>query len=435
MKLKNLVSQTIVATAVLASATALNAQTLQQAITAAQNHVPALAAQQATAKAAAEQVGVAKSSRKPQVRFTANGTFAEYDNNSTRVNGGDGYDSNSSQRFDIVATQRLFDFGDTSSQVSAAKHLYTASEHEVNAVREDVVLSVVNAYVNVLRFSKLDDIAAQNVRTGQDLAGIIDKQVEKGRSADVEQSLAQSQLAVTQAQHRRQGGLLAEAKTQFTQLTGLQPDNLSELPALQGAESFMTDRSIENINANLGTAPSVQIANSEREAATEFRDASKAKNLPTVDLELFAGQGEDEDAVLGKNDSYGARVNLNWDLYAGGGNRAQQRAAAAEEVAAQNNVYEQYRQARQNVLTAVDKLTATKLELIYLDAEASANVNVYKAYQQQLMSGRRSPLDVFVVLNNYNQSRLKLVDTQYRKRFEEYSVLAAYGKLAEQFGL
>jgi len=97
-------------------------------------------------------------------------------------------------------------------------------------------------------------------------------------------------------------------------------------------------------------------------------------------------------------------------------------------------VDEEYRLARQQVLTAVEALHATEAELEYLAIEEQANKNVFNTYQKQLTAGRRSPIDVFVVLNNYNQSRLQLIDTLYRQKLEQFSVVSAYGQLNNKLG-
>ena len=415
--------------------TPVQAQSLEDAVRAAQNYVPALTSQQHAVAAADARVGVAKSALRPQVRFTANTTVGEFSNNATRVGGITGSESNTSERADLVVTQRLFDFNQSGSQIANAKHLSKAERSSLELVQQNLTLQVVSAYIDVLRFQELDQIATQNVQAGNDIASIIDKQVTLGRSADVEKNLAQSQLAVTKSQSRRQAGLLAQARVQFYQLTGLQANNLVDLPLLKSVNELYTQRNPERINQLLEELPSIKTANSQLAAANSQRKSASASRYPTLDLELFAGQGSDENAVLGENDSYGASLNLRWDLYAGGGNKARLRAASSEQAAAQSNVDEEYRLARQQVLTAVEALHATEAELEYLAIEEQANKNVFNTYQQQLTAGRRSPIDVFVVLNNYNQSRLQLTDALYRQKLEQYSVVSAYGKLTKQLGL
>jgi len=414
---------------------AAQAQTLDEALRSAQAYVPALASQQSLVDAAEARIRVAKSARLPQVSLTANFTAAEYDNNATRARGASSFERVDSDRVDLVVTQRLLDFDRTTSQVKEAKYVSESERSALDLVHENLTIQVVAAYLDVLRYQELDRVAEQNVRNGKDLASIVDKQVQQGRSADVEKNLAQSQLAVTQAQRHRQAGLLAESRAQFYELTGLMPTNLEALPKLNGVDVLYSERDPNRINASLADSPRIQVANNELLAAKSGRKAESASRYPTLDLEFFAGQGNDENAVLGENDGYGASLNLNWDLYAGGGNNARVRAASAEYASAESNLLEEYRLARQQILIAVESLSATEAELEYLRIEEEANKNVFTTYQQQLTSGRRSPIDVFVVLNNYNQSRLQLTDALYRKQLEEYTILSIYGSLSGLLGL
>lgn len=91
--------------------------------------------------------------------------------------------------------------------------------------------------------------------------------------------------------------------------------------------------------------------------------------------------------------------------------------------------------ARRDIQSALVGLSTTEKQLNFIKLEEVANKAVYEAYQQQLITGRRSPLDVFVVLNNYNQSKLKAIDTEYKMISEQYEVVASFGKLNELLGL
>ena len=409
------------------------ALSLEEAFQAAQNYVPALNAQRNQILAAQAQERIASSGLNPQVSLQASHTLGRYDNRTTRLAGETDYYDNESYRADLVVRQRIFDFNATRHLVAEAGFESAVQEYELQLLRDSVAINVVSAYIDVLRFQELSQVAEESVERGTELAYVIGEQVDSGRNALVERHLADSQMAFIQAQREFYQGLKEQAEASFFELTGLYPRDLEMIPHPAGSDSIRGFSDADLNQILLGSA-AVAKAESELAAANASYSSANKANLPRLDLEFFAGTGKNEEASVGLDDSYGMNFILEWDLYSGGGIRANKQQNVALMESARENVAETYRIARAAVKGSLARIDTTMAREEFALAEEVANLLVYQTYQTQLVAGRRAPLDVFVVLNNYHQSTYELIDLKYQKILEEYQLLFDLGDLNNFLG-
>ena len=406
------------------SNTPLYAIDLKSAIIQSWAHVPLIQSLTEKANADKHQIDIAKSDKRPLVRFNALQTYGRFDNTSTRARGGDGFETNDSYRFDLTATQRLFDGYLTSGLVQNAAENYQASLSNILSNKEKLARQTMFAYVDVLRFQALVENAKINVSKGKDLLSIVNKQVLIGRTAKVDYFLAKTQVAASQAQLINQQDLLDNAKIRFTELTGLPAEGLVPLEAppipstLQGA-----------LEQGMANHPEIERGKHAIEAAKASVKSQKSSRLPRIDLELFAQQGRDENAFLGKDRNYGANLVLQWDLYRGGRNIASEKKTINTLAEIQLKQDETYRQIKELIKQSWSKLNNEKSRLKYLKQQLAADKKVYMAYQTLLKAAKRSPLDVFVVLRNLNNSRLAANDVHFKILTQYFDVLASMGAL------
>jgi adhesin transport system outer membrane protein len=408
---------------------------LNDAVKAAYQYVPLVRVQQSRIDAAFHEVGIAQSVLRPQVGIDAVSTYGEYDNLATRGQGFEDFTNSDSYRVDLSVRQRLFDYQASTGEIRAAKYLADAEQGDLDQLKEVIAGDVIDAYIDVLRFTELLVIAGENLEMGESLSKLINKQVEKGRSAEVEQHLADSQVASAASQHQLQRELLEQAKVRFYELTGLSSNGLEPINSVTGFAGMSTESDIAAISYLLADRPDVKAAQSQVEAANAVRESRGSAWVPKIDLEGFVGSGKNENAVLGRDDSYGVNLTIRWDLYQGGRNISRERQSLAQLAGARQELAERYRVGRQDVQLAFTGLNGVNSRLTYLTREVEANENVYYAYRQQLVNNRRSPIDVFVVLNSFNQSRIAVVDLQYQRLARQYEIVTAFGQLNNYLGL
>ena len=403
---------------------ASSATTLREAIEQAYQHVPGLKAQQSSVRAAEHGVRVERSTWWPQLSLSATGTNGRYDNTASRGRGVDGFDHNTSHNVQFLASQRLFDYKLTRGLVSAAEFGYKQEQATLHGVKENIAKKVTSAYIDVLRFQELAQIAQKNVAESDKLFAIIQKQVRNGRTAKVDVYLAQTQVSATNAQLVSQQGSLRDAEIRYAELTGQAPQDLAMVsapPSLASLEEAML-QAMQN-------HPNIKSAQTQAEAARATNESRRSAWWPRVDLELFSRHSENESAVKGTDNNRGVNLVMQWDFYDGGRSLAESKRTQTELTSSLHNIDEARREITQDIRLSWSDLETTQSRLKHAQTQASADEKVYKAYQSQLMAGRRSPLDVFVVLRGRHQSRLQAKGVSWEVLKKQYQVLAAMGQL------
>ncbi len=412
----------------LSSATA-SATDLKAAIQSAYQYVPALRAEQSVVLATEQDIAIAQSAFRPQLSLAANLTEARYANSATRGREKSGYQGHLSRATELKLSQRLFDYQLTSGQVEAANYRLQGANSDLDGLRESVTQNVVTTYIDVIRFRHLVELAKQNVADSESLMELVQKQVDKGRVAKVDAYLATSQLATVHAQLESQNGLLDEAEIRYLELMGTMPEELQAVPAIHDYPGLQLAAGSNEMDELIGQNPDVVSAQKEISASSSLIKSRKSAWIPRVDAELFVRDSEDEDAVLGRDDNYGGRLNFQWDIFSGGRNIAEYKKSKVVLDAATESYAETVRVTREAVKVSLSNLASGRARLEFLQIQLDANEKVHEAYQSQLKFGRRTPLDVFIVLNQLNQSRLSAYDAQYLVLAQEYDVVSAYGQL------
>ena len=144
--------------------------TLQEAIQTALEKHPALQSSEFAVQGAEARAKQAEAPYYPQVGGTAMQTNGALRANAVLRPAGSLISPNQSDMtVGVVASQTLFDFGQTSSKVDAQRSDKTRFEKEALSRRMDVVLGVERAYFSTLKRKRLVEIAEQTVRERESL--------------------------------------------------------------------------------------------------------------------------------------------------------------------------------------------------------------------------------------------------------------------------
>jgi len=222
----------------------------------------------------------------------------------------------------LTLTQLLFDGFDAKYEVERQKARVASSAHRVRETAELTGLSIVEAYLEVLRQRELLAIARKNVADHISIMDQIEQGVAGGRSTQADAEQAKARLAQARATESSTRQSLRNAESNYRTEVGDEPGQLT-LPTTP-FEVLAEDVNRE-VEKTLAYSPTLDIFESDIEVAYAEAQQTKSTFYPQVDLQLNARQGHNLGGVEGRDRSATALVVANWNLYRGGADMARSR--------------------------------------------------------------------------------------------------------------
>ncbi len=377
--------------------------------------------------AAVEAVPLARSERRPQVFFDANGSVRESDNSET------GDNSNETIGYSVSLTQSLYDT-ESAANLNAAEATSAAQLASLEATRQALVLRVAQTYFEILAAQDNVDFAyaertaiARQLEQAQrrfevGLIAITDVQEAKARFDSAE---AQAILAENLLENAYQALAVITGDASIRNLARVSERLTLNLPEPANAEAWV--EFAMNNNRDL-------IAARENLNAARFeRDKASRNRRPTVDLTATFSDQDVEDDLLGdsRQDDVSVAIEFRLPLYTSGRIGAERARADAEYLSAQNNALLQARLASQQARTAyLDVVSGISQVTALKQALESSNIAL-EATQAGFEVGTRTSVDVLVSLRETYRAQRDYASARYDYLVNTIRLKQAAGTLTE----
>ncbi len=377
--------------------------------------------------AAVEAVPLARSERRPQVFFDANGSVRESDNSET------GDNSNETIGYSVSLTQSLYDT-ESAANLNAAEATSAAQLASLEATRQALVLRVAQTYFEILAAQDNVDFAyaertaiARQLEQAQrrfevGLIAITDVQEAKARFDSAE---AQAILAENLLENAYQALAVITGDASIRNLARVSERLTLNLPEPANAEAWV--ECAMNNNRDL-------IAARENLNAARFeRDKASRNRRPTVDLTATYSDQDVEDDLLGdsRQDDVSGAIEFRLPLYTSGRIGAERARADAEYLSAQNNALLQARLASQQARTAyLDVVSGISQVTALKQALESSNIAL-EATQAGFEVGTRTSVDVLVSLRETYRAQRDYASARYDYLVNTIRLKQAAGTLTE----
>ncbi len=397
------------------------ADTLADAIAAAYEQNPDIAAQRALVRQTDEQVPQALAPARPLLgsSFTADqaGLDAFKDNGRT-------------YRAGLQLSQSLYRGGRTAAATSAGENRILAARSRLRATENQTVLNTVTAYADVLRFQRVVELNASQVK-------VLERELQQSRDrfevgdltrTDVAQS--QARLANAQSNYVVAQNQFAAARQAYLRVVGRLPDNLTPmppLPVLPGTEGQAVDLARDN-------APLLLAARFDEAAARyDVKNQQKAR-LPTIDASVsgaysyFQGGGGGtsfirqggfvtQDALITATVPFWQRGLVGSQV-----RQAQQRQSQLAELISSTD-----RQTQESVVNSFNQLRAARAVIEASRISVDANSLAAEGVRQENQVGTRTIIEVLNAEQERLNSEVNLVTARREEQVAAYSLLAAVG--------
>ncbi len=371
----------------------------------------------------------ARSGYFPKVIFTGDVGYKNYQDSGTRYkNENDGF-------YDVRLTvsQLLYDWGKTSSLDAARKNYMLAALYAYVGMASQVTYDTIVAYLNVLKYNELRELAMENVLTHEQLLESVRMQVEKGKKGRSEleringrMASAQSRLILRQNDFKRAEYTLHKLVGRFTVMEEM------AIPGMDAKELPGTLK--EALDLQIKFNPQLREAfYSTAQKEWEYRNKRK-EYMGRLSLEgLLSAENEFDNSDEYEMD---AKIGLRYHhtLFDAGKSHRVQAAASLLHREQQKSF-----QLRRTLLKDIQlSWSAHKLiteQIGVLKKNLYFTTKSLETYKKEFVLGRRSLINILDAQNENQYVNEQLINAVYSREMEKYKILLSEGVLLSRLDL
>ncbi len=405
--------------------------TLQQATQTALDKHPALQSATFAVLGAEARAKQAESPYYPQVGGTAVQTNGSLRANALFRPSGSLIERNQSDiSAGVVASQTVYDFGQTASRVDAQRSDRARFEKEAMTRRAEVILGVERAYFNVLKRKRLVEIAEQTVREREAIKQQVETLYRNQLKSKLDLGLVQVQLSDAEFLVIRDRNDLAAAFADLNNAMGIEGSaaySLEEIPVTVESPQALADLLAEAMDRR----PELQ-ALKERIRTAEHRiRAAHTTNFPT--FQVVGGAGDTEHISnrpnLQEGGWWGVGGVVSVPLFTGfliqnqvAEATAQHREAQAIYLTVAQNIRLQIQDSFLDVVTLIQQIKVAEQQVIIAREALSLARQRYKLGLSSVVEVTQSEVAV-------TAAETRLAETQYDAKISEARLRYAIGGL------
>ncbi|TXH87490.1 MAG: hypothetical protein E6Q78_14095 [Rhodoferax sp.] len=326
----------------------------------------------------------------------------------------------------LTLRQTLFDGFATSKDVERLGFAKLASYYELMSASDQLALESAKAYIDVLRYRELVNLARDNYATHADVQAKLESRVKAGVGRRVDLEQAAGRMALAESNWLTEAANLHDVTTRYQRLVGEMPaDTMATAPNLA---KFMPQR--ENYVVNTVRAnPEFQSAVANIRAYRADLGLRKAANYPTLEFRASTGTERNRNGVSGDYRDSALQLFLNYNLYRGGSDTAKAQQYAAKLGAAYDLRDKACQDVRQTALIALNDVTKLQSQLDLLAQHELSTSKAREAYRQQFDIGQRSLLDLLDTENELFEARRALINAENDLQLARARVLTVQGRM------
>jgi outer membrane protein len=401
------------------------AETLQEALATAYETNPTLLSQRDQQRALDETYVQAKVGWRPTLSGSLEAQYLKEPNNITDVR--EGASAGSYGLGALNLTQPIYTGGRTLWAVRAAEAAVKAGREDLRAVEAEVMFSVIQGYLDVLRDQQILAIREADVTTLERQVAEAKAKFNLGQVTRTDVAQAQAQYEAAVGARAAASGQLDVSRAEFVAAVGRPPGQLAEVATLPGVPTSVGEAT------DLAQTWNPMLLQSEEQARSAKAQVAEAKSgyRPTVALQGSFGYVGPV-APLNFHD-YGqdvaGGVTLTLPILTGGLVQSQVRQASANDSSAEMMIEVTRRQVIQGVAQSWAQFQSNRLGAEAAEAQEQAADLALRGVQAEYGYGLRTTLDVLIADENLRAAQSTLAASRHDALLAEASVLDAAGRL------
>lgn len=337
----------------------------------------------------------------------------------------------------LRVTQPLVD-AQVTARIRQAQANTWGADWSMVQVREQVMLRTVELYAELVRQSRLTELARENLTLHRQYVGQMKEiaRVDLGRASDL--PVAQSRVALAESVLTSRLLRLEQARVFWRAHSNLpSPEESAVGPLSQVLRDLpLVDLPLSKemaVQEAISVHPLLQKSLADLMAAQEGIGLAEAATKPRVGAELSDRRGHNFGGIFGEQRTWYSGLSVQWNFAAT--DRFSQRAATEVMRAAQEAVDTQALRVRSSVESQWYELKAAEASLASYQKYVEQALSVSQSYAEQFRIGRRSLLDVLNAENELFTARSNEMTTQTDAQLAQWRLISLRGLMAQELGL
>jgi adhesin transport system outer membrane protein len=407
-----------------------HADTLEQALASLLESSDRVAAAQQNLQANRDSIDEALSAYYPKAAITGDVGY-EYTDSPSLRDDDESPLSTDREGVALTVTQNIWDGWRREAGVDIARLNEEVAGLGLGTTVQDVLFEAITAYHEVLRQTRLIEIAKSDEDNLQVQLQLEDERVQRGSGITVDVLQAKSRLQLAKERRVAFEGRLQQAVARYQRVYSATPDVADLVDPVPPIGLLPPD--IDNAVAlALDDNPALRASERGIDIAGQERIAARSEFFPRLDLVGTAGYDHDVDGVEGYRENYSVVVRVTWEFFSGFATRARVKRAASIYNQRMSEFNDAGRQVTEEVRLAWENLETSKARVALLQNAVNIAEEVYAARQRLREAGQESSINVLDSLSELKTAQINFVDASYNARLSVYRVLRAVGHLRPQ---
>ena len=401
--------------------------TLEEALSRAYAHDPALEAERAKLRATDEQISQALSNYRPNIDATAqagrtrqkidDGGFFSGDNSLKPRDAG------------LNITQPVFRGFRTQNSVASAKALSKAGQAALLQAEQQLMFDTAKAYLDVVQAQELLAINQKSEADLQEQLDITRDRLRIGELKKTDVSQAESRFKLAHVARLQAQNELDNKRVTFSRFVG-------EMPGVLSAPKTPFD-----IPDTLDTAiilarqnnPDIIAASYNQQAARADVKTAEGSLLPEVNIVGNANRGKDENVQIPQQqDNYSLMAKLTIPLYRSGADYSKARAAKQTKTQRDMELQDAENKAEEAARTAWQTLQTARAAITGNQEALEATDQALFGVKEEAKVGTRTTLDILNAEQELQSARIGLAKAVHDEAIAVLQVKASVGQLTAQ---
>lgn len=408
-----------------------HAQSLIEALSSTYNSNPDLLAQRAVLRQTDETLTQALSNWRPKVTLSAEYNKIEYDGivqSGTPIflRGLNG------QITLLQLTQPLFRGGKTVADTKTAQANIQAQRAVVAITEQQVMLSSVQSYADLVQDTGIVGARQNNVRVLVEQLDATRQRFRVGELTITDVSQAEARLEQAKADLVQAQAQVRIDEAAFLHQVGIRPSKLGDLPLIGGLPASEE----ECVALAMDSSPQSVTAQHRITAASYGVSSATAALLPQVNIVGFIQYQKDQLIPTDQYWQYGARLQATVPIYQNGSEWSSIRQAKELVGQRRSELDSARRAAAENVIRFWRQLDAARSRILSFESQVRANEVALNGVREEANVGSRTTLDVLNAEQELLNSQVSLIQARHDTQVAYYGVLSGIGRLtARSLGL
>jgi len=379
-------------------------------------------------KAAEEEIGVARGGYFPRVDLIA-GTGRE-SLKQPPLNAREDY---TRRGYVLSLNQMIFDGFATRNEVRRLDKARLVRYYELLDASENTALEASRAYLDVLRYRFLLNLAEDNYVQHKATYEQLLRRTQSGVGRRVDLEQAGSRLALAEVNLATETANLHDVTTRYQRLVNAQPPRVISPPALIG--NNYPARAKDALDSLHQKNPALHAAIENIEAAQYDINVRRAAYSPKLDFRARTDNTTNYLGVDGDRNYNVAELVVSWNLFNGGSDRAREKQYIERKNLALDLREKACRDTRQTLLIAYNDVARLREQSGLLAQQVSLLEKTLAAYRDQYNVGQRTLLDLLDTENELLSARRNAVNADADLSLAYLRTYAGMGTLLEVLGL